>query len=175
MLEIEIETWGVGVDAYPIDLLERLPGVIAECGGHGASVSIGGLTGGIGASFGVAAEEGAALARSFADAMLAGTDTFSRACEILGLEHGGLARVAIAASEMLTLENDQPSEELYGVTELARTLGVSRQRLAELRTRQDFPSPIVELAAGPVWTGSSLRRFEAVWERKPGRPRRSAV
>ena len=175
MLEIEIETWGVGVDAHPIDLLERLPGVIAECGGHGASVSRGGLTGGIGASFGVSAEEHAALARSFADAMLAGTDTFSRACEILGLEHGGLARVAIAASEMLTLENDQPSEELYGVTELARTLGVSRQRLAELRTRQDFPSPIVELAAGPVWTGSSLRRFEAVWERKPGRPRRSAV
>jgi eukaryotic-like serine/threonine-protein kinase len=60
-----------------------------------------------------------------------------------------------------------------GVTEVADVLGVSRQRLAKLRDRADFPSPLGELAQGPVWdldvveawNGSGLRQSGS------GRPR----
>jgi serine/threonine protein kinase len=60
-----------------------------------------------------------------------------------------------------------------GVTEVAEMLGVSRQRVAKLRGRPDFPDPLGELAQGPVWdldavqawNGSGLRQSTA------GRPR----
>jgi serine/threonine protein kinase len=60
-----------------------------------------------------------------------------------------------------------------GMTEVAELLGVSRQRVAKLRERPDFPDPLGELAQGPVWdldalqswNGSGLRQSSA------GRPR----
>lgn len=50
-------------------------------------------------------------------------------------------------------------------------LGVSKQRVSELRGQELFPSPVAELEAGPVWAASSLRCFLASWARTPGRPR----
>jgi len=38
-----------------------------------------------------------------------------------------------------------------GVTEVAEIIGVSRQRIAKLRDRADFPDPIAEIAQGPIW------------------------
>jgi hypothetical protein len=38
-----------------------------------------------------------------------------------------------------------------GVTEVAAELRVTRQRMAKLRERPDFPDPVGELAQGPVW------------------------
>lgn len=61
-----------------------------------------------------------------------------------------------------------------GVTEIARLLGVSKQWVAELRRRRDFLKPIAELAAGPVWTRTSMNRFVEAWPRQPGRSRKSA-
>lgn len=60
-----------------------------------------------------------------------------------------------------------------GVTEVAELLGVSRQRVAKLRERADFPGPLGELAQGPIWDldvigawqGSALRQSGS------GRPR----
>ena len=60
-----------------------------------------------------------------------------------------------------------------GVSEVAELLEVSRQRVAKLRERPDFPDPLGELAQGPVWdldavqawNGSGLRQSAA------GRPR----
>lgn len=61
---------------------------------------------------------------------------------------------------------------LLGVTEVSRELGVSKQRVAQLRDRPDFPDPVAELAAGPVWTQASLSRFIEQWDRSPGRPKK---
>lgn len=55
---------------------------------------------------------------------------------------------------------------LGGTTEVARELGISRQRLATVRERPGFPDPVGEIAAGPIWdldqvalwSGSGLRR-----------------
>lgn len=63
--------------------------------------------------------------------------------------------------------------DVLGTTEVAELLGVSRQRLHELRhaTPQRFPEPAFELAATPLWIRSTVDSFLAGWERKPGRPK----
>lgn len=61
---------------------------------------------------------------------------------------------------------------LLGLTEVGRLLGVTKQRVTQLRSRQDFPAPVAALASGPVWTEPSLRHFVDGWDRTPGgRPR----
>ena len=40
---------------------------------------------------------------------------------------------------------------LVGLTEIARMLGVSRQRAHQLAQTDDFPRPAAELANGRVW------------------------
>jgi hypothetical protein len=67
---------------------------------------------------------------------------------------------------------NEPPLELVGVTEVAQELGVSKQRVSELRAVEVFPAPIAELAAGPVWTRRSLTAFLSTWQRRPGRPRK---
>ncbi|MHA6631129.1 protein kinase domain-containing protein [Pseudonocardia sichuanensis] len=67
--------------------------------------------------------------------------------------------------------------EIGGVSEVAQALRVSRQRLAKLRERSDFPAALGDLAQGPVWdlavirawNGSGLRTSAA------GRPRSAAA
>ena len=63
--------------------------------------------------------------------------------------------------------------EVVGVAEAAGLLGLSRQRLFQLMARDDFPPPMVRLAAGPVWLASSIRAFERGWDRRPGRRRKA--
>jgi hypothetical protein len=68
--------------------------------------------------------------------------------------------------------------EIVGTSEAAELLGISRQRIHELRTAGRFPTPTVEFAAGPIWLRPAIDAFGAT-VRKPGRPRsmisRSAV
>jgi hypothetical protein len=61
--------------------------------------------------------------------------------------------------------------DVLGTTEVTELLGVSRQRLHELRHANRFPEPAYELAATPLWIRSTVDSFLAGWERKPGRPR----
>jgi predicted DNA-binding transcriptional regulator AlpA len=60
--------------------------------------------------------------------------------------------------------------QLVGTKEVAEILGVSRQRIHELRKAGRFPLPIIELGAGPIWLRPSIADFEAQWDRSPGRP-----
>jgi hypothetical protein len=65
--------------------------------------------------------------------------------------------------------------ELGGVTEVAAVLGVSKQRVAAIRSRPNFPQPEARLAQGPVWDLAKVRRW-AVNSRQPrGRPRTNSV
>lgn len=91
------------------------------------------------------------------------------------LEDAGLApRVIVRVDVMTESHQDawlaEEPEELVGVAEIASILGVSRQRVSELRGRRGFPEPVADLASGPVWRLSSLQRFLTDWPRKPGRP-----
>jgi hypothetical protein len=82
----------------------------------------------------------------------------------------------IAAETMTAEEADrrlaEPAfPELAGASEVAAILGISRQRLGALRERHEFPAPVAQLAAGPVWRKRDLTTFAEGWHRKPGRPK----
>lgn len=54
-------------------------------------------------------------------------------------------------------------DDLIGINEIADIAGVSRQAVANWRVRfPDFPKPLTELRAGPVFRGRQVR----AWLRK---------
>lgn len=77
--------------------------------------------------------------------------------------------------ELFEEELDRPNAPRFaGAAEVTKVLGVSKQRLAELRLKALFPDPVCELAAGPVWDLSAIESFLERWPRRPGRPRADA-
>src|SRR5437870_4693040 len=70
---------------------------------------------------------------------------FMEAAEKAGLVVESIARVDVMDDTYMQRFLNDPPESYVGVTEIARLLGVSRQRVSELRTREDFPSPVAEL------------------------------
>lgn len=92
---------------------------------------------------------------------------------------------AIAPGRVLAVEVLTPEEEdrrmsepafpeLVGMAELSALLGVTRQRIAVLRQRPEFPAPVAEIAATPIWRKSDLSTFAEGWQRRPGRPRKAS-
>lgn len=57
---------------------------------------------------------------------------------------------------------------LLGSGEVAAKLGVSRQRLHELRSSGRLPAPLAELSNGPIWFSQAIEAFAARWVRRPG-------
>jgi hypothetical protein len=167
---VDIETWGPppADDDVLADLIEALEAL----GMQGAVSSMGGIAGGVGATFGVKVPEGSA---AMAEAVRLGVDAFERACRQVGITHGGIARVDVMTDPYLDRWLTREPERYAGVTEVAALLGVSRQRVAELRGKRGFPAPIAEISAGPIWAVSSLNRFLETWERRPGRPRKATA
>jgi chromosome partitioning protein len=53
-------------------------------------------------------------------------------------------------------------DELLGLSEVADLFGVTRQAIANWRSRRkDFPAPTADLKSGPIWTRSDLVRWAA--------------
>jgi predicted DNA-binding transcriptional regulator AlpA len=57
------------------------------------------------------------------------------------------------------------THHLVGTTEIAKLLGVSRQRVGQLAATESFPQPTARLAAGPIWEREAVER----WAREAGR------
>ncbi|MGZ4314197.1 MAG: DNA-binding protein [Gaiellaceae bacterium] len=56
--------------------------------------------------------------------------------------------------------------DLVGVAEIAKMLGITRQRVnAIVQTHTDFPVPVAELSAGRIW----LRKDVEAWAHRTGR------
>ena len=168
---VSIEAWGPGSGAYDDDALAELAPALWALGAKGSAVGAGGIAGGPNASMTVSSPPAEPLAEVVARAV----GWFERGCADLGLEHGGIARVDVQEERYETLGLDEVPERYAGVSEVAKMLGLSRQRVSELRARDDFPDPVAELAAGPVWKVSHPQRFVREWPRKPGRPRKRAT
>ncbi|MFV2083828.1 helix-turn-helix transcriptional regulator [Micromonospora sp. LOL_021] len=49
--------------------------------------------------------------------------------------------------------------ELVGAQEIAKMLGVSRQRVHIISRRKGFPDPVAVLAMGSVWLKSDVERW----------------
>lgn len=60
---------------------------------------------------------------------------------------------------------------LVGLSDIATALGVSRQRVLQLRQREDFPEPVGETANGAIWDMDSIRLWARSSVRAPGRPK----
>ena len=177
-LSIHIETWGAGIasvsEAQLDEDLDELYEALESRGALGTITSVMGLTDGPAASFGssdpIDLDDPVAVGRSVEQAC----SIFLDACEEIGLGHGGIALVEIESMRHLERSIDEPRETFAGLSEVAELFGVSRQRVHELRRKRGFPAPAADLASGPVWRVSTLQLFLSEWERKPGRPRRSA-
>jgi len=60
--------------------------------------------------------------------------------------------------------------KLMGNYEVAVRLGVTKQRVHQLRSTRNFPKPIEVLACGPVWRAMDIESFARTWTRRPGPP-----
>ncbi len=89
---------------------------------------------------------------------------------------GGLMRVPLVAVDAVSeAEHDRRADaptlpELVGASEVGQRLGVSRQRVHQLREHAAFPAPLVEVAMGPLWDARAIDAFARAWSRRPGRP-----
>lgn len=166
---VEIETWGPPPERE--ETLGELAEALESLGAGGAATSAGGLAGGIGATFSVDVS-GSDGSDATIEAVRRAVEVFEAACERVGIAHGCIARVDTMADAYLDRHLEEEPERFAGVSEVAALIGVSRQRVAELRAKPGFPAPVAELSAGPIWKVSSLNRFLREWERRPGRPRR---
>lgn len=65
---------------------------------------------------------------------------------------------------------------LGGVAEVADLLGISRQRVAKLRERADFPDPVGDLAQGAVWDLDAIEAWNGSGLRmSSGRPKNAVA
>jgi hypothetical protein len=172
---IRIDTWNAGRAGIDDEMLVGFGATLADLGAEGASASLGGLTGGLGAVFGLVRREGVAADEcdEYAEIGREAVRSFMLACDEIGVPFTGIANIEIARERYVELEVQQEAETYAGTAELASFLGVSKQRVSELRRENRLPAPVAELRAGPVWTMSSLRRFVDSWDRTPGRRSRS--
>lgn len=175
LYSVAIETWGEGIDSLEDEAIVEVAAMLNELGAEGAATSMGGLAGGIGATFGVVdleyglREPGDTLAEVTRHAV----NVFVRACEKAGVPFTGIASLEVTEDRYVDLQLETEPERFVGTAEVAEFLGVSKQRVSELRSAGRMPAPVAELRAGPVWAVSSLQRFVDGWDRRPGRPRRA--
>ena len=56
---------------------------------------------------------------------------------------------------------------LGGTAEVAELLGCPKQQIHALRKKAEFPTPVLLLAASPIWKLSDIRMFKETWKRRP--------
>lgn len=94
--------------------------------------------------------------------------------EKVDLSVGPVSRLEAVESDVLSAELEESSfPDIVGTTEAAEMLGVSRQRLHQLRAAGTFPEPMITLAATPIWMRQAIEAFLKRWPRLSGRPRLS--
>lgn len=98
-----------------------------------------------------------------------GAETVTRAVRAAGAT-ADIREGRVITWEDYEAETFRPRAALAGAAEAADLLGVTRQRLADIRKMARFPQPVADLKAGPVWDRAEIERFSNKWDRKAGRP-----
>ena len=57
-------------------------------------------------------------------------------------------------------------QDLVGASEIAKLLGVTRQRVNQLAKEPSFPAPVAQLGLGAVWRTEDVLRW--IDEHRPG-------
>lgn len=98
----------------------------------------------------------------------------SRITDTLGLDVSAAVCIRMISTRELDEELSK-TPVCAGVGEIAEILGVSKQRAHQIAQRADFPKPVQQLAATPLWHERDVRRFAETRNQRPGRPRRRTV
>lgn len=98
------------------------------------------------------------------------SETLRLAATVVGAEAVGVD--VVTEAEHMRRAEEPTIPELMSAAEIADELGVTRQRVHQLRSTAAFPAPLAELRGGAVWDARAVRRFGETWERKPGKPAR---
>lgn len=94
------------------------------------------------------------------------------AINAVGLPSWRVVEVCAVEAELEWARNALPTfPDIVGAQEVIAMLGVTKQRLSQLRVAGRFPEPILELGATPIWLRSGIEGFVETWDRRPGRPR----
>lgn len=93
-----------------------------------------------------------------------------QAAQEAGLPAWPVVRLEASTEQVLDEDNRRPVPEVVSAQAAADLLGISRQRLHQLRAEHPiFPAPVYELPTGPLWVRSVVEGFGADWDRTPGR------
>lgn len=102
-----------------------------------------------------------------------GAETVTRAVRAAGAA-ADIREGRVITWEDYEAETFRPGAGFAGAAEAADLLGVSRQRLADIRKQPAFPQPVADLKAGPVWDRAEIERFTRGWDRRAGRPAKTS-
>lgn len=150
-------TFDLDPDAATMDhwaaVLDELDGSVAHIPGHGIDVTV--------------------WADGYVDMLDAAFKTAHEVSALIGAQPVGVD--VVRENEYAQRAGTSSMPELMSAAEIADELGVSRQRVHQLRELPAFPAPLAELRGGAVWDANAVRVFGQGWERKPGRPRAGAT
>ena len=100
-------------------------------------------------------------------------EAFAQAMRAIAPVGGIVEKVTVDRGEIVRHIDGVPHEVPYtivGVSEIARTRGVSRQHISRQSNEQGFPPVLANLSAGPVWqAGEVLRHLRDAARQKRGR------
>jgi hypothetical protein len=77
-------------------------------------------------------------------------------------------RARVVSKSVIDADTFHAELDVVGSREVSDLIGVSRQRLLQLRQEGRLPEPDAQLAATPVWKMSTIEGFLWGWRRKPG-------
>lgn len=145
------ESWGNRVDVL-LDVLEGSPAIEGPVGWGAGPV--------LGAVFEVAAPTAAEASDIGLEAFGA---ALAKAAEDLHFDLSNIRRFEVAPA-------DFEPDALLGATDVARLLGISRQRVYQLTEQSHFPKRVAELARGAVWRRSDVEAWLTTRPHWQGRP-----
>ena len=157
-----MERWRVWIETHPVDAegwSERVD-TLLEALAHAQEIE-GSVGWGAGPALGSVFEVEAATAP---EALGIGLEAFEGALEAAaGDLDVGIRRIEVGP------DTYEP-ETLMGATDIARMLGVSRQRCYQLMERPGFPVPAAELARGALWRRRDIEAFASTRSGSTKRP-----
>lgn len=105
-----------------------------------------------------------------AEASAAGRARFREALKVARVPSGAVVREECLHEESFGGElAGRGFEHLLDSAEVCSRLGVSRQRLSQLRQQSWFPTPTTFAGKRPLWRERSIDDFATTWVRKSGR------
>ena len=110
--------------------------------------------------------EPSALIRTIENAVAQGRTWVLCAADGVGLSDSEIVR--LEAIEGDTFHAQLEVHELLGAAELSRFLGVTRQRISQLKKSGSLPRPDAQVAATPLWLRQTVNEFLIGWRRTPG-------